>query len=214
MLKHIRIKRGEIASIAAAAVVLAFVFSLVETVQSFLYFLGIMLIIIAGNSFGKKLIAYYYDTEIEITPVELKRYWFRTHDYLQRPFPFGIIFPVITTALTFGLVKWMGCLTFNPKTPVYKAARRHDKFDYNFSEITEWQIGVIATWGLVANLVMAIISIKAGYPEFAKLNIYYMFFNIIPFSSMDGAKMLFAHWLLWIVSAIIVLGATIIALVA
>ena len=214
MLKHIKIKGSEIASILAATLVIALVISLIETTQIFLYTFLIIFLIILINFFGKKLSAYYYDTEIKVKLWELKKYWFRAHDHFHRPFPIGIILPIITTALTLGLVNWMACLTFDVKKPVYKAARRHDRTDYNFSEVTEWQIGIIATWGLAANLIAALIAIKLGYPEFAKLNIYFMFYNIIPFSDLDGTKIFFVNRTVWSISVIIILAATIIATMA
>jgi hypothetical protein len=213
MFKRVRLTRSEITSILVASAVLAFVISLVKTTQVFLYSLVVVFLILIINTAGKKFSAYYYDTKLEIKLWELKKYGFRAHYYFKKPFPAGVIFPIMTTALSLGTLKWLACLVFDSKTPVYKAARRHDKFDYNFSETTEWQTGVIATWGLAANLIAALIAIKLGYPDFAKLSIFYMVSNIIPFSDLDGNKMLFAHWLLWVVSAVIILGATIIAII-
>jgi hypothetical protein len=214
MLKRMKIKKSEIASIIATTFVLALVITFAETPQILFRTMLIIFLIIMINFFGKKISAYYYDTEIKTKLWELQRYWFRAHDKFHRPFPIGIVLPFITTALTFGLVNWMACLTFDVKKPIYKAARRHDKTDYSFSEVTEWQTGAIATWGLAINLISALVAIKLGYPDFAKLSIYYTFYNIIPFSDLDGTKIFFAHKFLWIVSAIIILSATIIAVIA
>jgi hypothetical protein len=214
MLKHLKIKKSEIASIIIITIIIAFVVTLAETTQKLLYGILVFFIIISINFLGKKLSAYYYDTEIKIKLWELQRYWFRAHDHFHRPFPIGIIFPFITTAFTLGLVNWMACLTFDVKKSIFKAAKRHDKYDYNFSEVTEWQTGLIAIGGLLANFITAIIAIKIGYIEFAKLSIYFMFYNIIPFSDLDGTKIYFADSKLWIISAIIILSATIIAVMA
>jgi len=56
-------------------------------------------------------------------------------------------------------------------------------------------------------------SIKFN-PEFAKLNIYFMFYNIIPFSDLDGTKIFFVNRTVWSISVIIILAATIIATMA
>jgi hypothetical protein len=214
MLRFTRIKASEIASIFAATIVIALVISLIETAQIFLYTFLIIFLIILINFFGKKLSAYYYDTEINIKLWEIKRYWFRAQDKFYRPFPIGIIIPLIMYALTLGFVNWMACLTFDVKKPIYKAARRHDKTDYSFSEVTEWQTGAIAAGGLALNLISALIAIKLGYTYFAKLSIYFMLYNIIPLSDLDGNKILFANRTLWIASAIIILAATIITIIA
>ncbi len=207
MLKRIKIKKKEIGSILAASLILSFVISLLETLEIFLYTLLAIFIIISINILGKKIAAYYYDSEIEIKLWEIKRYWYKAHFYFQKPFPIGIIFPIITTVFSLGWIKWMACLTFDPKTPIYKAARRHDKTNYSFSEITEWQTGIIAIVGLAANLAAGIIGMKIGLYEFAKLNILYAFYNTIPISDLDGTKIFFAHQTLWAVSAAVLLAA-------
>ena len=212
MFKRVKVFGSEITSIILASFVIALVVTLLESIQSFAYITLLILIIISINIFGKKLTAYYYDTEIKVRLWELKRYWFRAHNKFQRPFPIAIILPIILIVLTLGLVKWMGCLTFKVKKPIHKVARRHDKTDYSFSEVTEWQTGAIAVGGFLANLISIFIAVKIGNPEFAKLSALYMFYNIFPISDLDGTKVFFANKVLWIVSAIVILATTILTL--
>lgn len=214
MFKRVKIFESEISSIILASFVIALVVTLLESIQSFAYITLLILIIISINIFGKKITAYYYDTEIKVQLWELKRYWFRAHDKFQHPFPIWIILPIILTTLTMGLVNWMACLTFQVKKPIHKVARRHDKTDYSFSEVTEFQTGVIALGGFIANLIAIFISIKIGIPEFIKLSALYMFYNIFPISDLDGTKIFFANKLLWIVSGVIILSITILSLIS
>lgn len=201
------LKKKEIASILIVAIVLAFVISLVETIEIFLYTLLTIAIIIVVNIAGKKIAGHYYDTNVKIKLWEIKRYGYKVHHCFKKPFPMGIVFPFITTALTFGWISWMGCLVFDVKAKVHKAARRHKEAIYSFSDVTEWQTGIIATWGLAANLLASIVGVWLGFPEFASLSIFYAFYNVLPISSLDGKKMLFAHELLWAISAAIILAS-------
>ena len=50
-----------------------------------------------------------------------------------------------------------------------------------------------------------IISYLLGYPDFARLNLYLAFFNMIPISDLDGNKIFFGSIVLWSFLATIVL---------
>ncbi|MBL7059296.1 hypothetical protein ISS08_02490, partial [Candidatus Pacearchaeota archaeon] len=81
------------------------------------------------------------------------------------------------------------------KAKVYRAAKRHGL--YSFSEMTEYHLGLIAASGIFINLILAIIGYVIGFPLFAKLNIYYALFNMIPISDLDGNKIFFGSLVLW-----------------
>jgi hypothetical protein len=66
-------------------------------------------------------------------------------------------------------------------------------------------MGWIATWGIITNLVLAIIGYSFGYELFAKLSIYYATWSIIPFSSLDGTKIFFSSRVLWTILFAIIL---------
>ena len=69
--------------------------------------------------------------------------------------------------------------------------------------MTEYHIGVIAGWGILANLFFALIGYLIGFTEFARLNIYFAFFNIIPLSNLDGNKIFFGSFIFWSFLAIL-----------
>jgi Zn-dependent protease len=89
----------------------------------------------------------------------------------------------------------MASLVFDVKAKVYKAAKRHGQF--SFSEITEFQIGLIAASGIILNFILAIAGYLIGFELFSKLNIYYAFFNMFPISNLDGNKIFFGNLTMW-----------------
>ena len=193
----------EFSIIIVISIILALTISLIESLELFLYALLTIFLVILVNIFAKKIISFYLESEIEIKLWELKRYGFRTHDYLKKPFHAGAFFPIIITALTFGYVYWMACLVFETKPKVYRTAKRWGL--YSFSEMTERHIGAIASAGIFANLIFGVIGYLIGFPEFARLNLYYAFFNMIPIGNLDGNKIFFGNIVLWSFLAILVL---------
>ena len=197
------INKKEIVSILIAIIVITVSINLFSVWKSFGVILLSVFLIIAINIFAKKAISYYLDSKIEIKLWQIKRYGFKPSQEFKKSFPAGIFFPIIFSALSFGNLMWLGSLLFEIKPRVYRAAKRHGL--YSFSEITEYQIGLIAATGVLANLIFAIIGYFIGFPMFAKLNIWLAFFNMIPISDLDGNKIFFGSLVLWSFLASIVL---------
>lgn len=193
----------ELTSIILITLILAITISLIESLEIFLYTLLIIFAIILINTISKKIASYYLDSKIEIKSWSLKRYGFRPEASFKKAFPAGPFLPIITTAFSAGYLVWMACLTFEPKPKIYRAAKRHGL--YSFSEMTEYHIGLIAAAGIFTNLVFAVIGYLLNFPEFAKLNIYYAFYNLLPLSDLDGNKIFFGSLILWSFLASIVL---------
>ena len=133
----------------------------------------------------------------------MERYGFKAHHYFKRPFPIGIFLPIIVSLVSAGRLFWMAAMTFDVKPKIYRAAKRHGL--YSFSEMTEFHIGLIAAAGVLINLLAAVIGYFLGFSEFARLNIYFAFFNMLPISDLDGNKIFFGNIVLWSFLAIIVL---------
>lgn len=198
-------RKSEIAPILATTIILAFAISLVRTLEIFLYTLLAIFLVLIINIVAKKIASYYLESEIEMKLWEARRFGYRTHWHLKKPFPIGAALPIIVTALTFGYVTWMASLVFDVKPKIYRAAKRHGL--YSFSEMTEWHIGLIAAAGVVANLFFAIIGYLLGFADFARLNIYFAFFSILPISELDGNKIFFGNLALWsFLAAITLIG--------
>ncbi len=199
------LNKKEILAIIISTIILGFIISLVESLNIFLYAMLSVFIIIMTNIIGKKIASFYLDSEIEIGLWEIKRYGFKTHRHFKRPFPAGAFFPIISKIFLFPLNSfvWMASLVFDVKPKIYKAAKRHGL--YTFSEMTEYHIGLIASAGIFINLTLAVIGYLINFPEFARLNIYYAFFNMLPISDLDGNKIFFGSLILWSFLASIVL---------
>ena len=189
------INKNEAVAIGLATLILAFVISTVTSSKLFLYTLLSVFIIIIVNIMAKKITSYYLDSSIEVRLWEIKRYGFKPKTHFKNPFPAGLFIPIILLVLSLGYFKWMASLTFDIKNKVHRAAKRHGL--YSFSEISENHLGLIAASGVVVNLILAIAGYLIGYNTFAKLNIFYAFFNLLPLSDLDGNKIFFGSLILW-----------------
>jgi len=193
----------EFSYIIVISIILAFTISLVASLEIFLYILLTIFLVIMINVLAKKVGCFFLDSEIEIKLWEIRRFGFKPHYKFKKPFPIGAALPIIITVLTFGYVYWMASLVFDVKAKIYRAAKRWGL--YTFSEMTEWHIGLIAAWGIVANLFFALIGYLIGFSDFARLNIYYAFFNLLPLGELDGNKIFFGSIILWSFLAVLVL---------
>lgn len=199
------INAKEFSFIIAVSIVLAFTISLVTSITVFLYTLLSIFLVLMINVIAKKVAAFFLETEIEVKLWEMKRWGYKTRQHFRTPVPMGVIMPIIVTIISYGYLNWFATLVFDVKQKVYRAARRWGM--YTFSEVTEYHIGIIAAWGVVANLLFALIGYLIGFPEFARLNIYVAFFNLIPFSDLDGNKIFFGSIVLWAFLAAVALIA-------
>ncbi len=189
------LRKKEMIWVLVIGIILSISISMISTWKAFfLTALAIFLILII-NIASKKAMAYYLDSEIEISPWEIKRYGFNPGQELKKPFPAGIFLPIIVSALSLGNLLWMASLIFEIKPKVYRSAKKHGI--YSFSEVTESQIGLIAAMGIIANLIFAIVSYLAGWQVFTQLSIWYAFFNMLPISDLDGNKIFFGNLVLW-----------------
>lgn len=211
------LNKKEIISISVISIILAFAISLIESLEFFIYTLLMVVLMILVNVFAKKATSYYLDSEIEVKIWEIKRTgimhfmdiipFHTTHPSteLKKPFSAGAFLPIITVIISLGNITWMGNLIFDVKAKIYRAAKRHGL--YTFSEMTESHIGLIASAGIIANLGLAIIAYLIGFPDFAKLNIFYTLFNILPISDLDGNKIFFGSLVLWsFLAALVLIG--------
>jgi len=173
--------------------------------KTILYTLLAVSIIVLVNIFVKKAIAYRLDSEIEMKIWEIGKFGFTKEKHSKKPFPLGAFLPIISKIILFPLKNfiWMASLVFDVKPRIYRGAKRFGL--YTFSEITEYHLGLIAASGIAINLIMAVIGYFVGFPLFARLNIYYAFFNVLPISELDGNKIFFGNLLLWSFLASLVL---------
>jgi len=202
----------EIALLVLVSIITAFAVALNRglalNLKIFLFALLGIFILILVNILVKKTTAYLLESEIEIKLWEIKRFGFKTEQYWKKAFPLGVFLPLISKIFFISLngFVWMASLVFDVKAKAYHAAKRHGM--YSFSEMTEEHIGRIAAAGIFANLILAVLFYFIGGDFgtlFAKLNIWFVFFNMIPISDLDGNKIFFGNLVLWSFLAIVTL---------
>ena len=195
----------EISSILIAILVISLVLAIFKSFNIFFYIFLAVFFVFVINILAKKVASFYLDSEIEIKLWEIKKYGFKPSSFFKKPFPAGILFPIIFAAVTLGNFVWMASLAFDVKPKISRATKRHGL--YSYSEMTESHIGFIAGAGVIANLIFAILGYLLGFPEFSKLNIFFAFFNMIPLSKLDGNKIFFGSLILWsLLAAIVLIG--------
>lgn len=162
-------------------------------------------LIILLNIFIKKIIAYKFDSEIEM---RIWRINIKINNRKKlKDFPIGAFLPVISKIIFFPFKTfvWMASLVFDIKPRIYRGAKRYGL--YTFSEMTEYHIGLIAASGIVISLISAIAGYFLGFPLFARLSIYYAFFNMLPISELDGNKIFFGNLIIWsFLAALVLIG--------
>jgi hypothetical protein len=173
--------------------------------KTILYTLLAVFIIVGVNILVKKWVAYRLDSEIEMRVWEIGKFGFAKEKHSKKPIPIGAFLPILSKIIFFPLNSfiWMASLVFEVKPRIYRGAKRFGL--YTFSEMTEYHLGLIAASGIVINLIMAVVGYLLGFSLFARLNIYYAFFNMLPISELDGNKIFFGNLLLWSFLASLVL---------
>jgi Zn-dependent protease len=198
------ITKQEIISIIVASLVLAVSMSFATEFSGMFLFFTSILFVILFNFLAKKIAASIYDTKITIRIWEVSRFGFRPSQKTKNPLLMGLIAPLITGVISTGTFVWLNSLVFDVKTEVHRVTKKYgfrtktQGVKY-FTEITNFHIGLIAIWGILANILFGILGILIGFPLFAKLNFYYAFFNLIPLSDLDGNKVYFGSIYLWYV---------------
>jgi len=184
----------ELFVVVLAAVILALAVSFTNTpllLITIVYFL----IIIGSNVLTKKAVGYLFETKVQIKFWSWYQWGFRKDSHFKKPVPMAWL-PLILALFTKGIFWWFAILEFDVAAKTERVSKRHGL--YRFTEVTEKHIGMIATWGIVVNFILAIIGYLVGFEMFAKLSIFYIAWSIIPLSSLDGSKILFSNRGLWI----------------
>jgi len=155
------------------------------------------------NIITKKIVAYHFETSIEHKIWSVDRFGLKRQNYFKNKIPFGIIIPFIAALVSLGNFLFLAALEFDIKTLTARVSKRHEW--YKFTDVTDIHLGIIAASGVILNLMFAIVGYLLGFSLFAKLNIYYAFYCMIPLWNLDGTKIFFANKNIWAVLGAIVL---------
>ena len=194
--------KKEVFSLLIAALVIGYLYSLNEiSWMGWLSMAGLALAILFIHHLGQKLASLFYDCTSELHLWTVRQFGLRQWQHFRFDFPFWFIVPAVLAVITFPftLVKWLAVTTFEA-TPLPSRIRRR------YAEITEWHLALIATGGLFMNAILALVSQIAGWNDFAMLNLYFILFNLVPLSKLDGSKIFFGSPMLWIFAVVFTLA--------
>ncbi len=154
-------------------------------------------IIIFAAVFSKKWMANSLDTDVEHEIWQLSRYGIKPHEKLKNPVPGGLIFPMILSLFSLGLIKFPVFLTYEATALKRRAAKRFGF--YSFTELTEWHNGLIGAAGIIGVFLVALIAyfLPFNLEYLSKLAAYYALFNLLPLSKLDGTQIFFGSRVLW-----------------
>ena len=189
------LNKKEIISILIATLVLGYILSFKGfTWLSWLTMAGLALIILFVHHMGQKFTALFYDCSTETSLWTIRQYTFKKSGHFRFDFPMWAVLPLFLvwlTSIAISPLKWLALTTFEA-TPLPSRVQR------KYAELTDWDLALISAGGLFFNALLAVISQSFGWNSFALLNIYFIIFNLVPFSTLDGGKIFFGSPMLWI----------------
>ena len=209
-------KQEEIIHIILAALILSLVIGFDSLISADIQGLGtsilFSIIILTVGIGSKKLAARQLDADVEHRIWNLSRLSFRPGSHFKKPVPFGVILPLIVTALSLGFIKLMTVMTYETTALKRRASKRFGAF--SFTEMTDTHNAFIGATGIVSILILSFISYWFSPLEsLARVAAFYAFFNMLPFSTLDGTQIYFGSRLTWYVLGIITLIFAIYALI-
>lgn len=160
-------------------------------------------IIVLISIFAKKIMAYLLDSDVEHEIWKVSRWGWKPQQYFKKAVPAGVIFPLFFSLISSGLLKFIPLLTYETRALKRRAAKRFGF--YSFTEITENHNAIIGAAGIIAVLMLTIITyfLPANFEYLAKISAYYAFCNLLPISKLDGAQIFFGSRVLWTTLALI-----------
>ncbi|MEK6859702.1 MAG: hypothetical protein AABX54_02705 [Nanoarchaeota archaeon] len=162
------------------------------------------ILIILANVFSKKTASDFFNIKIEHKPWEIQRHGWYKRSYYKKPFPLGLVLPIILTIISLGILKPLAMLQFDYKDIPEKRILKQRGLKRK-SGINDSDIGFTAFWGFASLLVLALIGALIRFPELAKYSIFYGLWNLIPYGNLDGSKLFFGSIISWISTTILYL---------
>ena len=178
----------------AAALVVGFSISMFDIPKAHWAILSFFIILLVNFSV-KKGIAYYLEADIKPNFWGLEYYWFGSESKFKKPI-IMIWMPLLISFITQASFFWLAVLSYEIKPRTERVSKRHGL--YRFARMTDWHIAWITAFGIIANLVLAVVAYLAGFELFARLSIYFVLWSLIPISDLDGSKILFGSRVLWL----------------
>ena len=155
---------------------------------------------------GHVLIAKKYKANIEHSIWKMS-YFYVTHFFstrIHKPIAMGIIVSLFITFASLGKLFFIAIESFKLKES------KHKRIGFRYIDITDYEMALIAAGGPLANLIFALFLKLINIPYLNSLiliNLYYGLFHMIPFSELDGTKILFGSFPLYVFSLFLILSS-------
>jgi hypothetical protein len=206
---------SEVMQIIVAIIVLGLVSSVTDILsldlKNIATILGFSAIIIFANIIGKKIMASRLDADVEHEIWSMQKYGFSVSSKIDKSIPVGVIFPLFVSVISLGTISLMTCLTYQTKALKRRAAKRFGPF--SFTEMTDYHNALVGAVGIVTTLFVAFICyFIPGASVLGRMATFYAFWNMIPFSKLDGTQIYFGSRVVWAILAVITLIFTMYAL--
>ena len=195
----------EISSIVIATLIIGITINLFKGVETLFYTILAVFCVIIINILAKKITSFYLDSEIEVGFWKVERYGFKPSQYFKKAIHAGIILPILVLIISMGTLPWYASLQSEVKPLSHKAVRRSGLL--SFTEISENDLSLISAAGVASVLILSFFAYIVNLPLLSRIAIHFAFFNMLPISSLDGAKLFFGNKPLWFVLGIITLIA-------
>ena len=178
-----------------------------DNIQEILAGLIIFAIIIAVNFTAKKLAAQRYSIRIEHKFWEIYRFGFYEGYHFKKPIPLGVILPFFFAILSLGYIKPFTFFQFEAvdvpnkrivKQVGWKKALRKDYMgDYDLAYTSAWGFYALLGVAVIATAVYKFLDFSYSH-DLLKYSVFYGFWNLLPLGQLDGSKVFFGAFLLWI----------------
>ncbi len=196
----------EIVIIILVALILSisYLYPEIQNLEKFILLFGGFLLVIITNVVVKKIVAYRLEAKAKTKFWSMYHFGFAEKKHFKNSIPMLWISPLLSL-ISRGAMVWMPLLEFEITPRTERIAKRHEL--YRFAQMTEWHIALIVFWGIISNVILCLLLNFVGFPQIAKISLYYAIWSIIPLSNLDGSKLLFGSKKLWLTTGIIILLA-------
>ena len=151
----------------------------------------------------RKAFAYSLDASVKHRIWHFYRFGIYPGQHFKKEIPFGVVVPLFFAFLgllaNFSMMV-MTFLTYETRALKHRAAKRFGY--YSYTEMTDWHNALIGASAIVVLLIISLVGYIGNFEVLAKLAAYYAFWNMIPFSNLDGTQIYFGNRPLYYVLAI------------
>lgn len=162
--------------------------------SNFIQIFVLATITILTHELAHKLAARYFNVECEHRVWSIHKYWFSKATSIERikffgkhikSFPLGIFIAIFLMLISYGKLFFSAVSTFVINETTERRAGRWRQ------SVTEYQVAIIAIAGIFANLILLFIFNILGIQEGVLINSWFILFNLLPISTLTGAKIFY-----------------------